>query len=321
MVSVQTLSAINLYTSANNEKINLYLLMALFSSYLLRNHFGKVILYSDNISADILRDSFYTEIRTFETNKLSQHNCYENCYKLISYANTEEEYVHVDIDYFMFKNEVINLENNIICAWFDSKDKVGESAYNNCYINSTKLLHTNNLFTNYKISDDGFSLNKSLFAVSKELHNDVTNHYKKFVKEVIDNIDKLVKLSTNFQSVIEQYLPCQYFIENKYNVLAVKDRDKKLIFGHDNGKWQLHDYDGLNINGPIFDGWNKKYLPIVKEYIDNNSSYHMLLSKETNGILNALEDIVETFYPEVFEKYKLVVKNKNKKLKNIKSLF
>ena len=101
MIAVQTLNLHNYYIKNNTTAIRLQLTMCLISSYLLTKHYDKVILYADKKTAEILTDSYYNEIRILPTNILVNAG-YGTLAKLYTYSNVEEEYIHFDIDYFLF---------------------------------------------------------------------------------------------------------------------------------------------------------------------------------------------------------------------------
>ena len=103
MIAVQTLDCYNLYKRNDINSIRLQLTMGLLSSYLLCKHYDKVILYCDERTAEILKDSFYTEIRLLPNHILADYG-YGTLAKLYTYSNVEEEYIHFDIDYFLFNH-------------------------------------------------------------------------------------------------------------------------------------------------------------------------------------------------------------------------
>jgi hypothetical protein len=63
MIAVQTLNLYKYYDSGDTNSIRLQLIMLMLSSYLLRKHYDRVILYTDKRTAEMLSDSYYTEIR------------------------------------------------------------------------------------------------------------------------------------------------------------------------------------------------------------------------------------------------------------------
>jgi hypothetical protein len=277
------------------------------SSYLLKQHFDKVILFADTESAELYKNTFYTEIKVIDNSQFTEVG-YESFSKLFAYSQMEEEFVHVDLDYFMFKNDIV-LDNNIVCAWIDTPDKTNIDSYNSTYNNNVDLFQSNNLFVDFKIIDKNFSLNKSVYGVSKELINDVTTHYKKFLKEVIENIDKINQLSNNPQSVIEQHIPVQFFLEKGYKVDSLKYIDTDIIYPYGK-KWQINDLN--NTKGPVVNNWNNSYLEIIKRYIKSHNSYHMLFGKTANNILYSMEIIIKNLYPDVWDVYnRLNYKQKN----------
>jgi hypothetical protein len=107
------------------------------SSYLLRKHYEKVILYADERTAKILSDSYYTEIRILPTDTLVKYG-YGTLAKLYTYGNVEEEYIHFDIDYFLFNK--IELENKILCSYLETKEKCGELAFETAYSSLINLM-------------------------------------------------------------------------------------------------------------------------------------------------------------------------------------
>lgn len=308
MVSVQTISNTYLYKTGDSNEISLNLLISLLSSYLLKQHFDKVILFADKESAKLYKDTFYTEIRVIDNSPFTKVG-YESFSKLFAYSQMEEEFVHVDLDYFMFKNDIV-LNNNIVCAWIDTPEKTNIAAYNSTYNDNVDIFYNNNLFIDFKIVDKNISLNKSVYGVSKELIYDVSIHYKKFLNEVIQNIDKIKELSNNAQSVIEQHLPIQFFLEKGYKIDCLKDTDVDIIYPYGK-KWQINDLN--KTNGPIINNWNNSYLEIIKSYIKSHNSYHMLFGKTANNILYSMEIIIKNLYPEVWDVYNRI----NYKQKNL----
>jgi hypothetical protein len=57
MIAVQTLNLCKYHSNNDTPSIKLQVIMSLISSYLLRKHYDKVILYCDIQTAEIFKDS------------------------------------------------------------------------------------------------------------------------------------------------------------------------------------------------------------------------------------------------------------------------
>ena len=76
MIAVQTLNLQKYYEKNNTDEIKLQLTMSIISSYLLRKHYDRVILYADKKTAETLSDTYYTEIRILPF--LSRYSCFSS---------------------------------------------------------------------------------------------------------------------------------------------------------------------------------------------------------------------------------------------------
>lgn len=88
MIAVQTLNLHKYYEINDTKSLRLQLIMSILSSYLLRKQYDKVLLYCDAKTADILKDSFYTEIRILPNNTFVKYS-YGTLAKLFTYSNIE----------------------------------------------------------------------------------------------------------------------------------------------------------------------------------------------------------------------------------------
>ena len=322
MIAVQTLNLYTNHNSNNTYAIKFLITMSLVSSYLLRKHYEKVILYADERTAEVLLDSYYTEIRILPSDTLIKYG-YGTLSKLYTYGNVEEEYIHFDIDYFLFNK--IELENEILCSYLETKEKCGELAFETAYsslINKLKLDY--NEF-GFNILNKNYAINMCIFGVPKIYHKQITEYFKKLDEYTQQNIESIVNtdiIPTSPQLAIEQYIPVQWFLENKFKIKELNEFDNHHIKGQAGYIKIYNAKDNKNItNFKIKDIDIKNDL---LKYMQENIGHHLGDSKNLSGIMDMLIYVINEMYPEVFIKLNTILPNilsellksneKNKKL-------
>jgi hypothetical protein len=307
MIAVQTLNLYTNHNSNNTSALKLLITMSLVSSYLLRKHYEKVILYADERTAKILSDSYYTEIRILPTDTLVKYG-YGTLAKLYTYGNVEEEYIHFDIDYFLFNK--IELENKILCSYLETKEKCGELAFETAYsslINKLKLDYDK---FGFNIVNKNYAINMCIFGVPKIYHKQITEYFKKLDKYTQQNIESIVNtdiIPTSPQLAIEQYIPVQWFLENEFKIKELNEFDNHHIKGQAGYIRIYNAKDNKNItNFKIKNIDIKKHL---LKYMQENIGHHLGDSKDLSGIMDMLIYVINEMYPEVFIKLNKLLPN------------
>lgn len=300
MVVVQTLNLYNYYKKNDTDSVRLQLLMALLSSYLLTKHYDRVILYADKKTAELLKDSYYTEIRILPNNILVE-NGYGTLAKLYTYSNVEEEYIHFDVDYFLFNK--LELKDEIICGYSETREKCGEHPFNLGYSSLIDKLKLNYNDFGFNIINENYAMNVCVFGIPKIYHKQITQYFKKldeYTQQHIKSIVNTYSIDAPPHWAIEQYLPAQFFLENKFNIKELREYETPLIKG-DKGYLRIYDMkDFSNIaNFRIKDIDIKKSLT---KYMQENIGHHLWVSKNVDGIGELLLYIINEMYPDAYEK-------------------
>lgn len=311
MIAVQTLNLYKYYNNEDTYSIRLHLIMSLLSSYLLRKQYDKVILYCDTQTAKTLSNSYYTEIRILPNNILVNHN-YGTLSKLYTYSNVEEEYIHFDIDYFLFNK--IDLGNEILCGYSETREKCGEHAFNLGYSGLIDKLKENYNDFGFNVVNENYAMNVCVFGVPTIYHKAVTEYFKrldKYTQENIENIVNTYSIEAPPHWAIEQYLSAQYFLENKFKIKELNEYENVLIKG-DRGYIRIYEMkEFLNIaNFRIKDVDIKTYLT---KYMQENIGHHLWVSKKVKGMDDLLLNIIEHMYSELYEKVNLILNIKHTK--------
>ena len=315
MVAVQTLNLHKYYNNEDSYSIRLHLIMSLLSSYLLRKHYNRVILYCDEKTAEILSDSYYTEIRILPNNILVE-NGYGTLSKLYTYSNIEEEYIHFDIDYFLFNK--IELGNEIICGYSETKEKCGEHPFNLGYIGLIDKLKQNYGDFGFNIVNENYAMNVCVFGVPTIYHKSVTEYFKRLDEYTQQHIESIINTySTDAPPhwAIEQYLSAQFFLENEFKIKELREYENVLIKG-DRGYIRIYDMKDFSniVNFRIKDIDIKKGL---SNYMKANIGHHLWVSKKVSGMDELLMEIITEMYPELSEKINLTIGIKNNKNKRL----
>jgi hypothetical protein len=251
--------------------------MSLLSSFLLSKHYNDVILYADNISAEIFKNTYYTNIRIVPENVFDRYDATLN--KFYAYSDMDTEYIHFDIDYFLFNSNHIQFDE-ILFAWPESTENIGEYQFQSAYLNVSKKLSA--IYKNYPIVQTNCGTNLSVFGVSNGVVKYVSNHFKNILKTTTDNIHK-IGLSTNSPNpAIEQFISTQFIFEKKYKINWLKKFEQRIDWEVDN----LNKFEEYHL-------WKDKHIENIKELL-----------------LNQIKDL----YPEVFIKYEIVLENYNKNI-------
>ena len=315
MVAVQTLNLHKYYNNADLYSIRLHLIMSLLSSYLLRKHYDRVILYCDEKTAETLSDSYYTEIRILPNNILVE-NGYGTLSKLYTYSNVEEEYIHFDIDYFLFNK--IELENEIICDHSETKLKVGESDFIKAYSGLIEKLKINYSQIGFNVINENYAMNVCVFGVPAIYHKSVTNYFKTLDEYTQQNIESIVNtypIETPPHWAIEQYLSAQFFLENGFNIKELREYENVLIKG-DKGYIRIYEMkDFSNIANFRFKDIN--ITNFLSNYMKENIGHHLWISKKVGGMDDLLINVINEMYPELSEKINVIINVKNTKNKRL----
>jgi hypothetical protein len=311
MIAVQTLNLYKYYNNGDDQTIKLQLLMSLTSSYLLRKHYDRVILYSDKKTAETLSNSYYTEIRILPNDILAKHN-YGTLSKLYTYSNVEEEYIHFDIDYFLFKK--IELKDEILCSYSETKEKCGEHPFTLGYIGLIEKLKLNYGEFGFNVINENYAMNFCVFGVPKKYHDTVTDYFRKINEYTEKNIESIVNtyiIEAPPHWAIEQYIPVQFFLENGFKINELNEYENPQIKGH-SGHIRIYEMKNFSniANFRINDIDIKK---LLSEYMDNNVGHHLWVSKSVVGIDELLLTVVNEMYPELYEKMNTILDIKRKK--------
>jgi hypothetical protein len=295
--------------------------MSLISSYLLRKHYDKVVLYADKKTAEMISDCYYTEIRILPNNILVECGC-GTMVKLFTYSDVEEEYIHFDIDYFLFNK--INLENEIICGYSETKEKCGKSSFEAHYSSLIDKLKLNHGELGFNVINEDYAMNMCVFGVPKIYHKSITEYFKKLNEHSEKNIgiiSKSYSIDNPPLSAIEQYMPAQYFLEKEYKIKELYEFDNYDIKGHSG-------YIRIYNNRTFHNITNFRIKDIdvktnLSKYIQENIGYHLWNSKKMEGIDDLLMIVIAEMYPEleikinsILEK-NLLIKIKYKKNKGL----
>ena len=315
MIAVQTLNLHKYHSSDDTSSIRLQLTMSLLSSYLLKKHYDRVILYCDEKTAVILSDSYYNEIRILPNNILVE-NGYGTLSKLFTYSNVEEEYIHFDIDYFLFNK--IELENEIICGYSETREKCGTHAFNLGYSSLIEKLKLNYNKFGFNVINENYAMNVCVFGIPKIYHKQVTEYFKGLDEYTQQNIESIVNThSTDAPPhwAIEQYLSAQFFLENNFKIKELNEYENVLIKG-DRGYLRIYEMKEFsNITNFRIEDINIK--KSLSKYMQQNIGHHLWISKKVAGMDELLINVIEEMYPELYQKINSILNikdTKNKKL-------
>jgi hypothetical protein len=313
MIAAQTLNLYNYYNNDDTYSIRLHLIMSLLSSYLLRKHYDKVILYCDEKTSEILKDSFYTEVRILPNNILTQYG-YGTLSKLYSYSNIEEEYIHFDIDYFLFNK--LELNDNLICRHSESREKVGESDFNKAYSGLIEKLKINYTDFGFNVINENYVMNMCVFGVPKNHHTLVCNYFKKLNEYTQQNIETIYNTYSKELPphwAIEQYIPAQFFLENNIIIEELNDYENFQIRKHFD-YIRLYEMKNFSlVNSVKLKDVNIKQ--VLANYMSKNIGHHLWISKNVSNVDELLINVIKEMYPELYKKINLIlgIKENNNK--------
>lgn len=315
MIAVQTLNLYNYYKNNDTHSIRLQLIMSLLSSYLLRKHYDRVILYCDKKTAETLSDCYYTEIRILPNNILVE-NGYGTLCKLYTYSNVEEEYIHFDIDYFLFNK--VELKDEIICGYSETREKCGEHPFNLGYSGLIDKLKLNYNKFQFNVINENYAMNVCVFGIPNIYHKEVTEYFKQldeYTQKHIQSIVNTYSIDAPPHWAIEQYLPAQFFLENKFSIKEIREYETPLIKG-DKGYLRIYDMKNFSniANFRIKDIDIKKSLT---KYMQENIGHHLWVSKKVAGMDELLLSIIDKMYPELSKKIKLILDIKSTENKRL----
>ena len=299
MIAAQTLNLHKYYKNNNIAAIRLQITMAIMSSFLLKKHYDRVILYADKKTAEILSNTYYTEIRILPTDVLVSYG-YGTLAKLYTYSNIEEEFIHFDVDYFLFKK--VNLNDEIICSYSENREKCGVSSFEagySCLIDKLKVDYQD---LGFKIIDEDYAMNMCIFGVPQNYHKSITEYFKKLNEHSEKNIETI---SNNYTIdypplwAIEQYIPAQFFLENNFKINELNDYDNHHIKGQSGYLRIFNVKTHENIaNFRIKDVDIKFHL---SKYMEENIGHHLWNTKNVEGIDDSLRFVAREMFSELYE--------------------
>jgi hypothetical protein len=305
MIAVQTLDCYNLYERNDTNSIRLQITMALTSSYLLKKHYDRVILYCDERTAEVLRDSFYTEIRILPNHTLTKYG-YGTLSKLYTYSNVEEEYIHFDIDYFLFNK--IELGDEIFCAYSETKEKVTDVNFSKAYSGLIDKLKSNYLSFGFNMVDENYAMNMCVFGLPKIYHDVVCEYFKKldeYTQQHIETIYNTYDKDLPPHWAIEQYLPPQFFLQNNFKIKELREYENYQI------RRQL-DYIRVYemktfsmVGGARIDDIDIK--EVLTKYMKKNIGHHLWVSKNVSNVDELLLNVSKEIFPDLYKKINLVL--------------
>jgi hypothetical protein len=274
--------------------------MSLLSSYLLRKQYEKVILYCDSKTATILSDSFYTEIRILPNDILVNYN-YGTLSKLFTYSNVEDEYIHFDIDYFLFNK--LELKNELICKHSETKEKVGIADFGKAYSGLIDKLKINYNKFGFNIVNENYVMNMCVFGVPKLYHKTVTDYFKRlndYTENNVESIFNTYNIDEPPHWAIEQYLPAQFFLENNFNIRELNEYENYQI--RRNADYiQLYEMKNFSlVGGARIKDINIK--EVLTSYMTENMGHHLWISKNVGGIDSLLSLVIKEMFPDLYEK-------------------
>lgn len=317
MIAVQTLNCYNFYKTNDISSLRLQITMSLISSYFLRKHYDKVVLYCDEKTAEILNNSFYTEIRILPNNTLVKHN-YGTLAKLFTYSNIEEEYIHFDIDYFLFQK--LELKNEILCSYSETKEKLNEYTFNKAYTGLLDKLKLNYNDFGFNVINENYAMNMCVFGIPANYHNTICEYFKKldeYTQQHIETIYNTYDKDLPPHWAIEQYLPAQFFLENNFKIKELNEYENYQI-RRNIDSIRLYEMKNFSLVGSarIKDIDIKS---ILVKYMSENIGHHLWVSKSVDGLDELLIDTIKEMFIELYEKIDFVL-NKNflKNKKNTK---
>lgn len=309
MVAVQTLNLYKYYNNSDEYSIRLHLIMSLLSSYLLRKQYDNVILYCDKKTAETLSDSYYTEIRILPNDTLTKYG-YGTLSKLYTYSNIEDEYIHFDIDYFLFNK--IELDDAILCGYSETREKCGEHPFNLGYSGLIDKLKQNYDDFGFNIVDENYAMNVCVFGVPIRYHKEVTEYFKRLDEYTQQNIESIVSTySTEAPPhwAIEQYIPAQFFLENGFKIKELNEYENVLVKG-DRGYIRIYEMKTFSniANFRINDIDIKSSLT---KYMEENTGHHLWVSKKVTGIDELLINVIKNVYSDLYEKVNSILSIKH----------
>lgn len=315
MIAVQTLNLRKYYNNEDNYSIKLQLTMSLLSSYLLRKQYDRVILYCDSKTAEILSDSSYTEIRVLPNDILVNYN-YGTLSKLFTYSNVEEEYIHFDIDYFLFNK--LELKNELICRHSETKEKVGIADFGKAYSGLIDKLKINYSKFGFNIINENYVMNMCVFGVPQTYHTIVTDYFKRlndYTENHIESIFNTYSIDEPPHWAIEQYLPAQFFLENNFNIRELNEYENYQI-RLNSDYIQLYEMKNFSlVGGARIKDINIK--EVLVNYMTENIGHHLWISKNVGGIDSLLKLVIKEMFPDLYEKTNHILsKHKSNTKKN-----
>ena len=142
-----------------------------------------------------------------------------------------------------------------------------------------------------------------------------TKGLDEYTQQNIKNIINTYSTETPPHWAIEQYLPAQYFLENRFTIKELNEYENFLIKG-DKGYLRIYEMKEFSniANFRIKDIDIKKSL---SKYMQKNIGHHLWISKKVAGMDKLLINIIEEMYPELYKKINCILNIKDTKIKKL----
>jgi predicted DNA-binding protein YlxM (UPF0122 family) len=234
--------------------------------------------------------------------------------KLYSYSNIEEEYIHFDIDYFLFNK--LRLNDTLICRHSESREKVGETDFNKAYSGLIEKLKINYTDFGFNVINENYVMNMCVFGVPKNHHAFVCDYFKKLNEYTQQNIESIY--NTHLKELpphwaIEQYIPAQFFLENNINIEELNDYENFQIRKQFDYIRLYEMKDFSLVNSVKLKDVNIKQ--VLTNYMSKNIGHHLWISKNVSNVDELLINVIKEMYPELYKKINLIlgIKENNNK--------
>jgi hypothetical protein len=220
---------------------------------------------------------------------------------LFTYSNVEEEYIHFDIDYFLFNK--LELKNELICRHSETKEKVGIEDFGKAYSGLIDKLKINYNKFGFNIINENYVMNMCVFGVPNLYHKRVTDYFKRLNEYTENNIESISNTYSNDEPphwAIEQYLPAQFFLENNFKIQELNEHENYQI--RRNADYiQLYEMKNFSFVG----GARIKDIDIketLTKYMNETIGHHLWISKNVGGIDSLLNLVIKEMFVDLYEK-------------------
>jgi hypothetical protein len=220
---------------------------------------------------------------------------------LFTYSNVEEEYIHFDIDYFLFNK--LELKNELICRHSETKEKVGIEDFGKAYSGLIDKLKINYNKFGFNIINENYVMNMCVFGVPTLYHKTVTDYFKRLNEYTESNIESISDTYSSDEPphwAIEQYLPAQFFLENNFKIQELNEHENYQI--RRNADYiQLYEMKNFSFVG----GARIKDIDIketLTKYMNETIGHHLWISKNVGGIDSLLNLVIKEMFVDLYEK-------------------